>query len=361
MRVAHFEKLKPICPHCKLEKKTESPLRIADTSISTADIIIEGSLACSNELCLTEYPVIDGIPIIVNNLRKYLNENFYSITARNDFSPVIENILGDAAGPGSAFNSARHHLSSYAWDHYCDLAPDDEFDAKTLTIPPGSIISCLNKGIDLFSDKITTPALDIGCAVGRTTFELARHSKGITLGIDVDFRVLRAAQQVLRTGKISFPLKHSGVRFEQHELNVPLDDVELVDFWACDALALPFTNGTFHFINALNVFDVIPSPKHLLLSIGNALAEKGQTLLSTPYDWSPPVPMHNWIGGKGRPGKRAGESEHLLRQILTAGNLPALKNITIVGEIESHPWHVRVHSRRTALYDVHVIACKKSS
>ena len=361
MRISHFEILKPVCPHCKLENKIDYQLEIADASVSNDKTIIEGSLICSNEQCRTEYPIIDGIPIIVNNIRKYINDNFYSITARNDFSPVIENILGDAAGPGSVFNSGRHHLSSYSWDHYGDLAPAGEFGDQITGTPPGSIVNCLNKGLAMFTDIINAPVLDIGCAVGRTSFELAKHSGNLTLGIDVDFRMLQVAQQVLGSKTVTFPLKRTGIRFARHHFNVQFDNTLQVDFWACDALALPFKYGTFQFINALNVFDVNPSPKHLLLSIGNALGGNGQALLSTPYDWSPPVPMNNWVGGRGRPDNETGESEQLLRQMLTSSNLPALKNINIVGEIESLPWHVRVHSRRTALYDVHVIACKKTA
>ena len=31
----------------------------------------------------------------------------------------------------------------------------------------------------------------------------------------------------------------------------------------------------------------------------------------------------------------------------------------MLAEIEHHPWSVRVHDRRTAQYDAHIIACKK--
>lgn len=40
--------------------------------------------------------------------------------------------------------------------------------------------------------------------------------------------------------------------------------------------------------------------------------------------------------------------------------LQAIQNLSLVGEIENHPWYVRVHNRRTACYDTHIIACRKS-
>ena len=203
--------------------------------------------------------------------------------------------------------------------------------------------------------------LDIGCAVGRSTFELAAQFNGLALGIDLNFTLLRIAQVILRTGTISFPLKSVGIVFDRHQYEVVLDNKHLVDFWACDALALPFTNESFHLISALNVLDTVNSPVNFLKSIGHALLNGGNTILATPYDWSPPVPVHNWLGGHAQRDTEGGVSEILLRKLLTSDeNSTAIGDLKMIGEIEHHPWHVRIHNRRTASYDTHIIACNKA-
>lgn len=361
MRIGHFEKLMPVCPSCKAERQTMSPLTIANVTRQQDDIIIDGALRCSDKHCLQYYPIIDGIPVVFNNLQQYINENFYHITVRNDLSSVAEAILGDVSGPGSEFNRMRHYLSMYSWDHYGDKAPEEDIQHLSIKAAPGSLVKCLNAGLTLLKDKPKAPMIDIGCAVGRCTFELAAYNTGLVLGVDLNFSLLRIAQRILRENRINFPLKRTGVVYDRHEYEVSFENQECVDFWACDALALPFENESFYFANALNVFDAVSAPRRLLVSIRDILAGGGNALLATPYDWTPPTPMQNWVGGHSQFGAEGGEPEPLVRQMLATGQNPrAIKNLSLIGEIENHPWDLRVHNRYTASYSVHILACEKT-
>lgn len=362
MRIEHFETLKPVCPRCKLERQTLSPLKLANVEHQTDDVILEGNLICSNPQCQLEYPIIDGIPVIVNNLRKYINDNFYQLTVRDDLTSLSESILGDFSGPGSEFNSIRHYVSTYAWDHYGDKAPENQFGGHQKGSTPGSVINCLKTGFSLFKPSPKAPALDTGCAVGRSTFEVAHQCGGIALGIDLNFSLLRVAQKVLRDGRICFPLKRTGVVYDRHEYAMEFENTTKVDFWACDASALPFASESFNFVTALNVLDAVNSPATFLQSVNDTLAADGNLLLSTPYDWSPPVPIQNWFGGHSQRRQHQGSSETVLRKHLSPDHSSPLNlKLEITAEIEHHPWHVRVHSRRTAHYDAHILACKKTS
>jgi SAM-dependent methyltransferase len=211
----------------------------------------------------------------------------------------------------------------------------------------------------LFNKTPTSPILDIGCALGRTTFELAERSSGLCLGIDISFPMLRLAQQVLRHGRLSFPLKQLGIVYRPVEIETRFKDVENVDFWLCNALSLPFKNENFTFVNALNVVDVSGAPRELLKSIGSSLNAQGQALLATPYDWATGVPMEKWLGGHAQHLAHEGNSEDLMREILTPQKPYAVGNLRLIAEKTSYPWHVRVHARRTAAYDTHILACEK--
>jgi SAM-dependent methyltransferase/uncharacterized protein YbaR (Trm112 family) len=361
MRIAHFETLKPVCPRCKAERQSISPLTIANVASQQDDLIIEGMLRCSDKRCLMQYPIIDGIPIIFNNIRQYINENFYHISVRSDLSSMSEAVLGDMAGPGSEFNRMRHYMSLYCWDHYGDKAPEGEFSHMSPRTSSGSLVNCLNAGMTLLKNKPRAPMIDIGCAVGRCTFELAANKPGLVLGIDLNFSLLRIAQRILRENRITFPLKRSGVVYDRHEYDVVFENKECVDFWACDALAPPFEDDSFHFANCLNVFDAVSAPRMLLASIRNILSASGNAILATPYDWTPPTPMQNWVGGHSQFGPEGGAPEPLVRQMLSPQENPqAINNLSLVGEIEHHPWDLRVHNRHSASYSVHIFACEKS-
>ncbi len=360
MRIIHFESLKPVCPHCKITHFDMLPLRIANVIHQTKDCIMEGNLICSNKHCQLEFPIIDGIPIIVSHIKQYLNDNLLQITARNDFSLVIESMLGDALGPEAAFNNIRHFASSFSWDHYADKAPNGEFGINQPKPTHSGAVDCLNTGLALFKEKPRPPFIDMGCAVGRTTFEIAEQYAGLTLGIDINFWMLRMAQRVLRENTISFPLKQLGITYERHQYQVNFKHQEQVDFWACDALALPFEDETFHFASALNVLDIISSPQELLLSIRNILHNGGSAVLATPYDWLPRVPVNNWIGGHSQRAADQGASDQILKKMLSDFHHPqAIEHLTLVGDIENHPWNFREHSRRTTCYHNHILACKK--
>lgn len=357
MRVAHFEALQPICPKCKAEFDGVVPLKLGRIERRDGDTIIEGALVCESRDCGAEYPILDGVPIILADTRKYIAENFVQIAARDDISPATESVLGAALGPGTDYNTTRHWWSTYSWDHYGDFAPAGLREQEA-GCPPGNVLGVLTAGLGLLHAAPQPPALDIGCSSGRTTFELAARCGGLVLGADLNFRQLREAQRLLRTGRVSIPLKTVGYTFQRHEFAVSLPHAERVDFWACDALGLPFAAESFQTVSALNVFDVCNSPIGLLEQVERVLAEGGQAILSSPYDWSPPVPVAQWSAGMGG---MIPENELPLRVLLTPRRHPqSMKQLALTGEIEHHPWSVRVHRRRTARYDAHIVACTKN-
>lgn len=361
MRIEHFEALRPICPRCRAGLPHSARLTLASTARDKEGVIFEGTLTCTNTHCGITYPIIDGIPIIVPDLAKYLNDSLNAITVRQDLSELSEAILGEAAGPGAAFNNNRHYLGTYGWDHYGDFAPESREATAAQNWQPGSIVSCLHSGLELFRDGIEAPVLDVGCAAGRSTLELAARSQGLVLGIDLNILALRLAQRVLHEGHVMYPLKQLGILYERREYPVHFAHSERVDFWACDGMALPFPPAVFRFANALNVLDQVSAPLQLLSSMSESLESGGKALIATPHDWATPIPMKNWLGGRSPLGAHNADGPAALRAVFgTESSHPALRQLRLVGEVEHHPWHVRVHNRRTAVYDTQILAYEKS-
>ena len=181
------------------------------------------------------------------------------------------------------------------------------------------------------------------------------------LGVDLSFPMLRLAQQVLRTGYAQFALRRVGIVYDPVTVTTPFGGLENVDFWLCDALALPFANATFRTATMLNVLDCLPSPLDGLQSLSNQLQTNGQALLSTPYDWSvSATPMENWLGGHSQRSEVAGSSEAMLRTLLSGAHAQAIPTLRLEHEIEHFPWHTRLHARSAMHYDVHMCTVSKT-
>jgi SAM-dependent methyltransferase/uncharacterized protein YbaR (Trm112 family) len=359
VRRTHFEALRPVCPVCRPDTQKGHPLRLAHVEKQTGAHILEGALHCSNPACLREFPIIDGIPILVSNIRQYISENIQAIQARRDLSGYIESMLGDCCGPVSAFEINRQHLSSYVWDHYADLDPSEERG----DVAPGSMLRVLDQGLAMagVAAGASGPCLDVGCSAGRGTFHLAEKTGGLALGVDLHFAKLRVAAEALRDGRIRYGRRRVGLVYETREFAVQFAGADRVDFWACDACALPFDAATFGVGSALNLLDCVASPRDLLVMLGHVLRPGGKLVMGCPYDWSPAATaVEAWVGGHSQRSPMGGAPEEALRLLLTPGGHPnAIGTLRLIAEQANQPWHVRLHARSTMTYRVHLVAAER--
>lgn len=328
------------------------PILLANIERRTGDDVLEGILHCTHDMCRQEFPIIDGIPIIVPDVARYLADNLWHITARDDLSSSIETLIGDAAGQSSAYDSTRYHISSYAYDHWGEFDPEE----TAAHSPPGAVARCLRAGIDLLGDGLGGPGLDIGCSVGRSSFVLAGRVPGLVLGSDLNFSMLRLARRALLEGEMTYPRRRIGLVYDRRCFDVPNDGAERLDFWVMDAMTLPFAAGRFGMVSALNVLDCVPDPRAVLTGIGAVLGPNGAGVLATPYDWSANATQpQGWIGGHSQRGIGRGAGEPLLRGLLTPAGGTGLR---LVGEVTDFPWHVRLHERSTVAYSTHLVAVR---
>jgi SAM-dependent methyltransferase/uncharacterized protein YbaR (Trm112 family) len=360
IKLLHFETLGPVCPRCRQAQGDYFPLEIRSTLKQGRDSMIEGVLVCPNKQCLSEYPVIDGIPIIVADLRSYVSQNTIPVLRRHDLTDTMESLLGDCFGPGSAFDSQRQHLSTYCFDHYGDLDPEESKDSP---ISPGSVLELLKQGLPAVKDKVCGPVIDIGCSVGRTAFELAETFDEIVLGVDLNFDMLKTAASILDRGRLIYPRRRVGIVFSRREFPAVFEKAKNVDFWVCDASALPFASERFSLAVSLNVLDCVRSPYDHLKEVARILRYDAGALISTPYDWSAnATPVESWLGGHSQRSENQGSSEVMLRSLLAGGGHPhAIEDLEIVSESERIPWSMRLHDRSFMKYPVHIIAARKKS
>ena len=144
-----------------------------------------------------------------------------------------------------------------------------------------------------------------------------------------------------------------------------LPDTGRVDFWACDALALPFAPGVAEFCVALNLLDCVANPRRLLEAMAEAVQPGGRILLASPYDWSTrATPLEAWLGGHSQRAAHAGAGEAFLHALLAgdAADAPAghaVPGLVCVAEQAGWPWQTRLHERSAVHYRTHLLALRR--
>lgn len=352
MKYTHFHTLKPLCPACISQHAHQQVLELGTLVHASETEVIEGTLVCANKACGSVYPIIDGIPVLVADLAHYLNQHAHEILWRHDLGHVLESCIGDALGAGVVYDNNRHYLSAYVDGHYRDKdlqLGDDVGDAPVTRFLDGARL------------KADGPLLDVGCSVGRASFELgSTFPNELVLGVDLNFTMLRFARALKTQSRLSYPRKRVGVVYDEHQISFPAaQETANVDFWACDACALPFENNLFGQILSLNVLDCVPSPTMHLTEILRLLSPGAQAHLATPFDWSAPVtPMNAWLGGHSQHNEWRGESSEILFETLKVLRDSEAHSLAIQ-EQRDIAWEVRIHERNTARYQSLLVKLQK--
>lgn len=306
---------------------------------------------------MREHPIIDGIPIIVADIRSFMQGQLSHIMGRTDLSPLMDSLLCDCLGAGSEFERTRYHLSTYSRSHYGDFDPSAPLPADR------ALPALLARGLDLLDGEPAGVWLDAGCSVGRATFEMAARTGDLVLGIDLNIAMLRIARQVAETGRVRHPLRRGGVVYDWREFEVDIDAQarDKAEFWACDAMALPFVNDSFAGAVSCNVLDCVASPVAHLMEIGRVIAPGGQAIISSPYDWSSnATPLEAWIGGHSQRSESGGDSVREMRRVMAPDAPPERSTrMVLASDVESVPWHVYVHARATMQYQAHLVVTRK--
>lgn len=128
-------------------------------------------------------------------------------------------------------------------------------------------------------------ALDLGCAVGRTSFELSRFCAEV-VGLDYSRSFIDAADRARNMGEVSFVLKREGQLGDL--ATVPLPDgvnPERISFRQGDAEALDAAIGRFDAITFANVLDRLPHPRRALENLTMIANPGAQVVICSPFTW----------------------------------------------------------------------------
>jgi putative 4-mercaptohistidine N1-methyltranferase len=184
-------------------------------------------------------------------------------------------------------------------------------------------------------------ALDLGCAVGGASFELARCCAEV-IAIDASRQFIETAQRLQKRGNLRFNLRVEGDLTQACQVAVPKGiDRTRVSFEVGDATRLRADLGMFDVIFIANLIDRVADPRKLLAQLSGLIMPGGQLILTSPYTWLEEyTPRANWLGGFKQHGRNI-ETFSALKKILSCDfTLSRRRNI---------PFLIREHSRKFQL------------
>ncbi len=173
---------------------------------------------------------------------------------------------------------------------------------------------CVHELVDAGAVPTSARALDVGCSVGRSSFELGRFCVDV-LGIDLSESFIQAARSLQQEGVLPFEILSEGDTFELMQARVPEGiNRERARFEVGDALNLPGDLGSFDVVLAANLICRLPEPRLFLGRLSQLVNRGGQLLLTTPFTWLEQfTPRAKWLGGRKEEGIRSAEA---LKKIL---------------------------------------------
>ena len=181
-------------------------------------------------------------------------------------------------------------------------------------------------------------ALDLGCAVGRSSFELARHCEEV-VGIDYSAKFIQAADHLRLHGSLPYTRADEGRLTTPCVARVPADiDRQRVRFDVGDACWLGGNLGRFDVALLINLVDRLKEPRWCLEQLPDLLRSNGQLVIASPFTWLEEyTPFPKWLGGYEENARRVSTFETLCA--ILAPDFEWLRTVDL-------PFLIREHARK---------------
>ncbi len=224
----------------------------------------------------------------------------------------------------------RRHFFQYAGLRYVEAAPlqkvetnmyeNDAIISQYIEFHYGDELfgvpnfpkACADICLETMQGRKTGRALDIGCATGRASFELAKAFDHVD-ALDFSARLIEAPSALQAKGVQRYTIADEGelVSYKEVRLSDFLDDesaAQRVSFMQGDAcnLAKKFTG--YDLVFAGNLIDRLYDPALFLESMKQRMNKGGLLVITSPYTWLEEFTERSkWLGGY----KDAGTGENV--------------------------------------------------
>jgi 5-histidylcysteine sulfoxide synthase/putative 4-mercaptohistidine N1-methyltranferase len=232
---------------------------------------------------------------------------------------------GNEATRDSRYAFRRHFFQHAGFRYVESSAPveihDDQYESDALAAQycdahygpehfgvPNFAATCAGIALAAMGDRKKGHALDLGCAVGRASFELAKGGFEKVTGLDFSTRFFRLAARMQEEGYLRYALPEEGEVVSFHEIGLKdlgLEEVrERVQFYQADACNLPEKFTGYDLVLAANLIDRLYSPRRFLTTIYERINPGGLLVITSPYTWLEEfTKKEEWLGGYREAGE----------------------------------------------------------
>ncbi len=143
--------------------------------------------------------------------------------------------------------------------------------------------------------------LEVGCSVGRASFELAKHFEQV-VGLDFSARFINVANQLQTTGQVRYTIPIEGEIMDFKETTLAQLGLNAVagrcEFLQQDATNMKPIFSGYDMIVAMNLIDRLYEPKRFLADVADRLNSGGLLMIGSPYTWLEEFTQKaHWLGG----------------------------------------------------------------
>ncbi len=196
---------------------------------------------------------------------------------------------------------AQSHVNVYEED--ATIAQYIEFHyGDTQLGVPNFPVACVQETLKFLDTAMTHRALDIGCAAGRSSFELAKTFDHVD-AVDFSAQIIEAPTNLQKAGSQRYVIADEGelVVYKTAQLSNfnGYDDVKSkIRFTQGDACNLTARLTGYDLVFAGNLLDRLYDPARFLHIIQDRIREHGLLILISPYRWKEAfTPRDQWLGG----------------------------------------------------------------
>lgn len=192
-------------------------------------------------------------------------------------------------------HETQQYLNMYHDAHFGSYILDTSIDAF---IPLGVTEAFYQQIVNVCIPYITSESccLDLGCAFGRLSLELAKRSRYV-IGLDWSIHYIRSALKiVLFNKKVIIRINDIGERCRK----APLKGfgIKNCDFVVGDAQNIPFDDSSFDFVLCANLVDRVSEPNRMVDEIRRVLKMNGVVAITDAFSWQEEYTPERQFWGK---------------------------------------------------------------
>ncbi|RII07928.1 Iron(II)-dependent oxidoreductase EgtB [Streptomyces sp. YIM 130001] len=192
--------------------------------------------------------------------------------------------------------------------------------------------------------------LELGCAVGGTSFALAEGGVRNVTGVDLSPQFVDTAQRLARGESVPYRRTDQGENGTGLIASAPRPAEGCnAAFLVADACTLPCSLGHFDAVVLGNLLDRVADPRALLQQFTESdafLSSGGLLLVATPWSWQTAyTEPENWLGGRQQTATSETEFRNLLSQAFDA-----VEETEEPGVLRNHKRHFEVFSADVSVW-----------